>query len=103
PSGTEAGEGGEDDGSALAPAPKQFLYDEWDFRAADYKPRWCRLIEQVIAEGETDFYENTVSDRRSLVHQTQRQFELVKPELFRKIKRLYDGEEYDLDAAIEYV
>ena len=35
--------------------------------------------------------------------QTRKQFELMKPEMFRKIKRLYDGEEFDLDAAIDYV
>lgn len=102
--GNDAGEGeDEDDGQEFAPQPKIFLYDEWDFRAGDYRPRWCRLTETVLAEGEADFYEATVREKATLVAQTRRQFELLRPEMFRKIKRLYDGEEYDLDLAIEYI
>ena len=35
--------------------------------------------------------------------ETRRQFELMRPETFRRIKRLEDGEEIDLDRAIEFI
>ncbi|HWO93663.1 MAG TPA: VWA domain-containing protein, partial [Dehalococcoidia bacterium] len=102
--GSEAGQGGPDENDQpLASEPKFFLYDEWDFRAGDYKPRWCRLMEQTLDEGDIDFYERTTREKATLIAQTRRQFELLRPELFRKIKRLHDGEEFDLDAAIEYI
>jgi len=81
---------------------KYYYYDEWDFRAADYKPAWCRLGERLLEEGEPDFFERTLKEHAALVAETRRQFELLKPELFRKIKRLYDGEEFDLDLVVDY-
>jgi nitric oxide reductase NorD protein len=80
-----------------------FWYDEWDFRANDYKPHWCRVIQQKLDEGDDDFFEKTLAEHSALVSQTRKQFELLRPELFRKIKKLYDGEEIDLDAAIDFV
>jgi hypothetical protein len=89
--------------SELPPQPQYFFYDEWDFRANDYKPRWCRVIQSPMEEGREEFFRQTLSDHAGLMSQTRKQFELMKPELFRKMKRLYDGEEFDLDAVIDYV
>ena len=94
--------GGEEDDSPLADEPESFFYDEWDFRANDYKPRWCRVQEQRIETGTTDFYEETLRENAALVRETRKQFELLRPEMFRKIKRLPDGEDFDLDAVIEW-
>jgi nitric oxide reductase activation protein len=80
---------------------RTFLYDEWDFRARDYKPKWCRVHEKTITEGSTDFFENTLKSHARLAGEIKRQFEMLAPELFRKIKRLHDGDDFDLDAVIE--
>jgi hypothetical protein len=95
---TGEGEGEE----PLAPIVTTYYYDEWDFRAQDYKPRWCAVKESKLEQGEENFYENTLREHAGLVAQTRKQFELMKPELFRKIKRLPEGEDFDLDAAIEW-
>jgi nitric oxide reductase activation protein len=87
----------------IPPEVKTYYYDEWDFRATDYKPRWCAVRERYLEEGDEDFYENTLRYHRTLVNETQRQFELLRPETFRKLKRLEDGEDVDLDAAIEFI
>lgn len=96
---TGAGEGEE----PLAPIVTVYYYDEWDFRAQDYKPRWCAVKESKLEEGEENFYENALREHAGLVTQTRKQFELMKPEMFRKLKRLPDGEDFDLDAAIEWM
>jgi nitric oxide reductase NorD protein len=80
-----------------------YYYDEWDFRAQDYKPRWCAVKESKLEPGDDNFYENTLREHAGLVAQTRKQFELMKPEMFRKIKRLPDGEDIDLDLAIEWM
>jgi hypothetical protein len=97
------GHSGPDDERELSREPRCFYYDEWDFRAGDYKPRWCRLVEYTVAEGLPHFFDHTLSKHAALAAQTRRQFELLKPELFRKIKRLLDGEELDLDALIDFL
>jgi nitric oxide reductase activation protein len=56
----------------------------------------------VLDEGEDAYYEDTLREHAALVSETRRQFELLKPELYRKIKRLLDGEEFDLDAVIDW-
>ncbi|MEX2392424.1 MAG: VWA domain-containing protein, partial [Dehalococcoidia bacterium] len=81
---------------------KYFFYDEWDFRAGDYRPRWCRIVEYPVAEGTEEYYDQTLVKYASLVGQTRRQFELLRPEMYRKIKRLLDGEELDFDAVTDY-
>jgi len=96
-SGEEPGE------ESLAPIVTTYYYDEWDFRAQDYKPRWCAVKESKLEEGEENFYEDTIKEHAGLVSQTRKQFELMKPEMFRKIKKLPEGEDFDLDAAIEWM
>ncbi|MBI4571545.1 MAG: hypothetical protein HY723_06305 [Chloroflexi bacterium] len=94
---------GAEEGTEFQKEAKAYYYDEWDFRAADYKPGWCCVREQWLEEGSPDFFEQTLRDHAALVAETRRQFELLRPELFRKIKRLLDGEEFDLDAVVDYV
>ncbi|MCL4243347.1 MAG: VWA domain-containing protein, partial [Dehalococcoidia bacterium] len=96
---TGSGEGEE----PLIPIVTIYYYDEWDFRAQDYKPRWCAVKESKLEEGDDNFYENALREHAGLVTQTRKQFELMKPEMFRKLKRLPDGEDFDLDAAIEWM
>ena len=93
---------GEEDAAALGEMEASYYYDEWDFRANDYKPRWCRVREQRLATGDSDFYDRTLADYAVLVRQTRQQFEMLRPELFRKIKHLPDGDDYDLDAVVDW-
>ena len=91
----------EDGGALEASEPQTFVYDEWDFRADDYKPRWCIVKQKTMAEGDPSYYSTTLNNYGSLVTQIRRQFEMMVPEMFRKVKRLEDGEEIDIDDLIE--
>ena len=95
--------GAEEGEEPLAPVVTTYYYDEWDFRAQDYKPRWCAVKEATLEEGGEEFYDETLKEYAALVAQTRKQFELMKPELFRKIKKLSDGEDVELDPAIEWM
>lgn len=81
--------------------PRTYVYDEWDFRAGDYKPRWCIVKEKTLEEGDPNFYSDTLKNYASLLTHIKRQFELIMPETFRKTYRLTDGEDIDLNAALE--
>jgi len=93
----------EDGGPLTAVEPDTYTYPEWDFRANEYKPDWCMIHEKIMTDGEPNFFRDTLADNASLVSQIKRQFELVIPEMYRKQKRLEDGEEHDLDAVLEAV
>ncbi len=91
----------EDGGALEANEPQTFVYDEWDFRADDYKPRWCIVRQKTMQEGDPSYYGNTLGNYGSLVTQIRRQFEMMVPEMFRKVRKLEDGEELDIDDIIE--
>ena len=91
----------EEDGPLEVGEPETFLYDEWDFRAGDYKPRWCSVRERQMEEGTVDFFEKTLRNHRVLVSKIKKQFEALAPEMLRKVKHLPDGEEYDFDLVVE--
>ena len=92
----------DEDGGSLEPVePRSYVYDEWDFRANDYRPRWCIVQERQALPGETQFFTETLQQYSGLMDQIRRQFESVRPEMFRKVRHLIDGEDIDLDSAIE--
>ena len=94
----------DEDGGALDPSePQTFVYDEWDFRADDYKPRWCVVRQKVMPEGDAGYFGMTLHNYGSLVTRVRRQFELMVPETFRKVRKLEDGEEIDIDDVIEAI
>jgi hypothetical protein len=96
--GDERGGAGEDAAEEI----EWFHYDEWDFQVDDYRPAWCRVGERSAAQGELEFYDETLRRYHGLVVETRRQFELMRPEAFRRLKRLEDGHEIDLDQAVEF-
>ncbi|MBI2229053.1 MAG: hypothetical protein HYU46_08135 [Deltaproteobacteria bacterium] len=78
-----------------------FIYDEWDECAGGYRSRWCKLYEKVMPAGDLNFYRETLFNYAGLARRIRREFELAAPELHHKEKRLPDGSDHDLDAAIE--
>ena len=92
----------DEDGGELEPAePETFVYDEWDFRAEDYKPRWCNERQKTMQEGDPTYFGATLNEYGTLVTRIRRQFEMMVPEMFRKERKLIDGEDIDIDDVIE--
>jgi nitric oxide reductase activation protein len=86
---------------ALAAQNQAFLYDEWDHLIGDYRRDWCRLTETVLEDAGVTFVEATRQRYAELFAQVSRQFQLLKPDTYKPLKRLVDGEDIDLDSAIE--
>lgn len=86
-------------------------YDEWDHELAGYRRRWCHLRELTLeppvadakggATAEGRFVDETRRRHADLLRRVRRQFELLKPEEFRRMRRLIEGEELDLDRVVE--
>ena len=78
-----------------------FRYDEWDYTIQDYRRRFCTLFEFRQLEQDFDFVPNTLAEHRALANRVRRQLNMLRPELLRKVKGVSDGEELDLERAIE--
>jgi hypothetical protein len=80
-----------------------FSYDEWDRDLSDYRVGWSRVIEKKVRQGDRNFVELARSRYRGVISSIRHQFQLMKPENLTRINREIDGEDYDLNALIDYV
>ncbi|HEV7700113.1 MAG TPA: VWA domain-containing protein [Pyrinomonadaceae bacterium] len=80
-----------------------FAYDEWDREISDYRVGWSRVIEKRVKQGDRSFVELTRSRYRGVISSIRHQFQLMKPENLTRINREIDGEDYDLNALVEFV
>ncbi|MBI2962398.1 MAG: hypothetical protein HYY35_01470 [Deltaproteobacteria bacterium] len=78
-----------------------FEYDEWDYSIRDYRSRWCRLEEMVLGGDAGEFFQDTLARYAELLPEVRRQFQRLRPERYLKVRGLEDGEDFDLNAAIE--
>ncbi|MFL6227449.1 MAG: VWA domain-containing protein [Pyrinomonadaceae bacterium] len=87
----------------LEPDDVAFEYDEWDRDLADTRVGWCRVVERAGRRGDASFVELTRTRYRGVISSIRHQFQLMKPESLTRIKNELDGDDYDLDAVIDYV
>jgi hypothetical protein len=85
-----------------SPAERSFLYDEWDYHRRGYLRGWCRLHERRLkGEGGPAFLETVHHRHAALLARVRRQFQHIKPESTERVRKVADGEEIDLERAIE--
>jgi nitric oxide reductase NorD protein len=77
-----------------------FSYDEWDYHIDDYRSRWCRVYEVNLEGDSGEFFTQTLGDYARLIPEVRRQFQRIRPEMYRVVRGLEDGEDFDLNAAI---
>ncbi|MBI3770648.1 MAG: VWA domain-containing protein [Deltaproteobacteria bacterium] len=91
-------------GPRSAPVPNdgaaELLYDEWDYRIGDYRSAWCRLRELPLESDTGDFFHRTLATHADLLPEVRRQFQRIRPERYRVVHGLEDGEDFDLNAVI---
>ncbi len=77
-----------------------FYYDEWDYHIGDYRQRWCRLHEVPVEGDSGAFFNRTLSEYASVIPEVRRQFQRIRPEMYRVVRGLEDGEDFDLNAVV---
>ncbi len=100
--GSEAWGEGEVAEQDLEPGEVAFNYDEWDRELTDHRIAWCRVIEKKVKRGNRAFVDNTRERYRGVVSSIRHQFQLMKPENLTRIANELDGEDYDLNAVVDY-
>jgi len=77
-----------------------FYYDEWDYHIADYRQRWCRLQEILLDGDSGEFFNAALVTHAALIPEIRRQFQKIRPEMYRVVRGLEDGEDFDLNAVV---
>jgi nitric oxide reductase NorD protein len=102
-SGAEAWSEAETPEQVLAEGEVAYNYDEWDRELTDHRLGWCRVIEKQVKQGDRAFVEATKERHKGVISSIRHQFQLMKPENLTRVANEVDGEEFDLNAVIDYV
>ena len=101
--GAEAWSEAESPEQALAEGEVAYNYDEWDRELTDHRLGWCRVVEKRVKHGDRSFVDQTRERHKGVISSIRHQFQLMKPENLIKVTNEVDGEEFDLNAVIDYV
>ena len=80
-----------------------FHYDEWDCVMHDYRRRWCTLYEVRDVDEDPTFVDNAMQSLRGVADRVRRQLNRLRPEMLAKVRGQTDGEELDMEKAIEAI
>jgi nitric oxide reductase NorD protein len=92
----------EDGQEPLDDTPESFLYPEWDYRRQRYRQDYSRVTEAPEQTDSGEFVERVLAERRGLIKEIRRKFEMLTPDRS-KVSRQTDGDNIDIDAAVEAV
>ena len=101
--GAEAWSEAETPEQVLAEGEVAYNYDEWDRELTDHRLGWCRVVEKRVLQGDRAFVDQTRERHKGLISSIRHQFQLMKPENLTRVANEVDGEEFDLNAVIDYV
>jgi hypothetical protein len=101
--GADAWSEGESPEQMLAEGEVAYNYDEWDRELTDHRLGWCRVVEKRVKHGDRSFVEQTRERHKGVISSIRHQFQLMKPENLTRVANEVDGEEFDLNAVIDYV
>ena len=101
--GAEAWSESETPEQILSEGEVAFNYDEWDRELTDHRLGWCRVVEKKVKHGDRNFVEHTKERHKGVISSIRHQFQLMKPENLIRVANEVDGEEFDLNAIIDYV
>jgi nitric oxide reductase NorD protein len=101
--GSEAWSEAESPEQVLAEGEVAYNYDEWDRELTDHRLGWCRVVEKKVKHGDSTFVDQTKERHKGVISSIRYQFQLMKPENLTRVANEVDGEEFDLNAVIDYV
>lgn len=82
-------------------AARSFRYDEWDCLRHGYRRGWCRLFEAALAGTSEDDGQRLIEAVRPYAAAVRRRFERIRPSGYRRVGKVADGDELDVNALVE--
>ena len=101
--GAEAWSEAETPEQVLSEGEVAYNYDEWDRELTDHRIGWCRVVEKKVKHGDRNFVDQTKERHKGVISSIRHQFQLMKPENLTRVANEVDGEEFDLNAVIDFV
>lgn len=96
----------EDDGVSLnekegkEPISSPFHYHEWDYQTQLERPNWATLLEKRPKSGDAAMIDEVLEKHKPLIRKLKFLIEAVQPQGIVRQRKVEDGDEIDLNAAI---
>ncbi|MDT8382865.1 MAG: VWA domain-containing protein [Gammaproteobacteria bacterium] len=78
-----------------------FHYQEWDYQVQLHRPDWTTVYERRQAKGDPAIVENILTEYKPIAHRIKQIIDLLTPEGVQRIRNMEDGDEIDINAAID--
>ena len=82
------------------PISLPYHYPEWDYHMQTERPSWVTLLEKGTVGGDIEMIEKIIADNKPIISRIKYLIEALQPQGVQRIRKLEDGDEIDLNAAI---
>ncbi len=82
------------------PLPEPHHYPEWDYQIQVDRPGWVTVLEPRVHAADPAVIDDVVARHKPLVGRLKRLIETLQPQGVQRLRRLEEGDDIDLNAAI---
>ncbi|MDA8256973.1 MAG: VWA domain-containing protein [Betaproteobacteria bacterium] len=82
------------------PVSDPFHYPEWDYQIQLERPAWATVLEKRAKAGDLAIIEGIAAQYKREIHRMKFLLDAMQPQGVQRIRRLEDGDEIDINAAI---
>lgn len=82
------------------PVSEPYHYNEWDYQIQLERPSWATVLERRPPLGDLAVIEQIVTDNKPVISRLKYLIESMIPQAMQRIRRVEDGDELDINAAI---
>ena len=82
------------------PVSDPFHYSEWDYQLQLERPAWATVLEKRAKAGDLSIIDGITAQYKREIHRMKLLLDAMQPQGVQRIRRLEDGDEIDINAAI---
>jgi nitric oxide reductase NorD protein len=83
------------------PVSEPYHYQEWDYQVQLHRPDWATVYERRQPKGDPDEIEDILTEYKPVAFRIKQIIDLLQPEGVQRVRNMEDGDEIDLNAAID--
>ncbi len=83
------------------PVSDPFHYPEWDYQIQLARPDWATVYERRQPLGDPEDIHDIITEYKPVAHRIKQIIDLLTPEGVQRVRNMEDGDEIDLNAAID--
>jgi hypothetical protein len=82
------------------PVSPPFHYSEWDYQIQLERPSWATVLEKRAKSGDLQIIDDIASQHKRIISKMKFLLDAMQPQGVQRIRKLEDGDEIDINAAI---